>query len=139
MKKFIAICAIILPLAVIADDFGIKIPEWKDFAPSAFADVQNQGKLAKFNVTANYWYERRVEFEAGLEECKALESNDERYNCYENLKVKQYKENTDYNARIEAQQRAASGIPEMSSKTDTMLPINNYLNNLPRFQANEIR
>jgi hypothetical protein len=139
MKKIIATFLLILPLAVIAEDFGTKIPEWKDFAPSTFVDVQAPGKLSKFNVVANYWYQRRVEFEAGLEECQALEANDERYNCYENLKVKQYKANTDYNARVEAQMKNTSGIPEMSSKTDTMLPINGYLNNFAKFQQNEIR
>jgi hypothetical protein len=139
MKKLITMFLLILPLGAIAEDLDLKIPEWKDFAPSTFVDVQNPGKLAKFNVTANYWYERRVKFDSELEACKALETNDERYNCYENLKVSQYKENTDYNARIEAKQNAAAGIPEMTSKTDTMLPINSYFGNLPRFQANEIR
>lgn len=137
MKKVLILLAFILPLAVVAEDFGINIPEWKDFCPSAFVDVQEPGRLAKLNVAANYWYQRRVDFEAGLEECKALETNDERFNCYERLKVKQFKENTDYNARIEAQRRAA--IPEMNSMTDTMLPINHYLNNIGRFQPNEFR
>lgn len=139
MKKFLAALFLLAPVAVIAADYGVNVPEWKNFCPSAYVDVKEPGKLGKFNVVASYWYQRKVDFEAGLEECKAMEANDDRFNCYEALKVKQFKENTDYNARIEAQQRANAGIPEMNDRTNTMLPINNYINNFTRFQANEIR
>ena len=67
-----------------------------------------------------------------------MESHEEKFNCYEVLKIKQFKQNTEYNARIEAQQNAMSGIPEMQNRTDTMLPINmfgGYANMIP----NELR
>ena len=139
MKKLSVLLLLFIPIMSLADDFGINPPEWKDFCPSAFVDVQEPKLLGKFNIVANYWYERRIEFEKGLEECQAMEANDERFSCYEELKVKQFKENTDYNARVEARQRASAGIPEMSDRTDVMLPINNYINNFTRFQPNEIR
>ena len=83
--------------------------------------------------------DRKVEFETELANCKALESNDERFSCYEKLKVNQFKQNTDYNARMEAKMNATAGIPEMQNRTDTMLPINNYINTFSRYMPNEIR
>lgn len=138
MKRIIALLALLIPLAVFADDFGTNIPEWKSFAPSAFVDVKEPKGIGKLNVTAAYWYKRRVDFESGLEECASYANNDERFTCYETLKIKQYKENTDYNARMEARQQN-SAIQEMNSMQDTMLPISNYLQNIGRFQPNEFR
>lgn len=138
MKKFITALLLILPIAAFADDFGTNIPQWKDFAPTAFIDVKEPKGIGKLNVTAAYWYQRRVDFESGLEECKMFLNNDERFTCYENLKVKQFKENTDYNARIEAQQQT-SAIQEMNNMQNTMMPINHYLQNIGRFQPNEFR
>ena len=86
MKKFLAALLLVLPISVFANDFGASVPEWKDFAPSAFVDVKEPKGIGKLNVTAAYWYQRRVDFEAGLEECKEFLNNDERFTCYENLK-----------------------------------------------------
>ena len=127
----------VLPIAVLADDFGANIPEWKDFAPTAYIDVKEpKGIMGKLNVNAAYWYQRKVDFENALEECKSIANNDERFTCYETLKIKQFKENTDYNARIEAKQQS-SAIQETNSMQDTMMPINHYLQNFGRFQPNE--
>lgn len=139
MKKIFISLLLLAPIAVFADDFGINVPEWKDFAPSAFVDIKEPKGFGKLNVNASYWYRRKVDFDSAIEECKAKESNDERFNCYEIVKIKQFKENSDYNARIEARERLNSGIPEMNDKTDVMFPINGYLNNFGKFQANEIR
>ena len=126
MKKFFISLALLLPLASIAEDFGLNVPQWKDFAPTAFIDVKEPKGIGKFNVTAKYWYQRRLAFEDGIEACSSLETHEEKFNCYEILKVKQFKENTEYNARIEAQQQSMSSIPEMQNRTDTMLPINMF-------------
>ena len=126
MKKFFISLALLLPLASFAEDFGLNIPQWKDFAPTAFVDVNEPKGLGKFNVTAKYWYERRLAFEEGLAICAELETHEEKFGCYERLKIKQFKENTEYNAKIEAQQQSMSGIPEMQNRTDTMLPINMF-------------
>ena len=134
MKKFLLVLAFMFTAPVLAEelDYGFTVPEWKDFAPSAYVDVEEPKGLGKLNEIASYWYKRKTEFEAGLEECKVLETNDERFNCYDRLKVHQYKENSDYNARMEAQQRAGSNIREMNSMQDNMLPINNYINSFTR-------
>ena len=139
MKKMLVALSLLLPLCAFADDLGLNEPKWKDFAPKTFIDVQEPKGLNRFNTTAKYWYQRRMDFEDGLAECKTFEAHDERFTCYETLKVKQFKENTDYNARIEAQRQATAGIPEMSDRTDTMLPLNNYVNTFTRFMPNEIR
>lgn len=138
MKKIIFAILLILPLTTFADDFGLNVPEWKDFAPTAFVDVKEPKGLGKLNVTAKYWYERRLAFEEGIESCKALETHEEKFNCYEVLKVKQFKLNTEYNAKIEAQQQAMSGIPEMQNRTDTMLPINMF-GGYSQMMPNELR
>lgn len=139
MKKNLIALFLMLPLAAFADDLGLNAPQWKDFAPKTFVDVQEPKGLGRFNVTAKYWYQRRMAFEDGISECQTIEAYDERFTCYESLKVKQFKENTDYNARIEAQRQATAGIPEMSDRTDTMLPLNNYVNTFTRFMPNELR
>ena len=126
LKRIIISLTILLPLASVAEDFSLNVPQWKDFAPSAFVDVREPKKMGKFNVTAKYWYQRRLAFEEGIENCASLETHEEKFTCYEDLKVQQFRLNTDYNARIEAQQQSMSGIPEMQNRTDTMLPINMF-------------
>ena len=59
--------------------------------------------------------------------------------CYQEVKVKQYQKNSDYNARLEAKERARMVPQEMYDRTNTMLPIGGYLNNFARFQPNELR
>ena len=140
MKRFITFCLLILPVVVFAEqDFGVNVPEWEDFAPTAFVNIKEPKGLGKLNVTARYWYKRRADFETALSNCKALEANDERFNCYEELKVKQYKLNNDYNARIEAQLNERSAIPGMNSQTDNMVPIGGYIEQMTRYMPNEIR
>ena len=73
-----------------------------------------------------------------IQECKAKENFDEKCACFENLKIEQFKKNTDYNARLEAKQTNMQ-LPEMQSQTDNMLQINNYLNNFSKFQYNEMQ
>lgn len=141
MKKFLATLLLMLPLTVFAEeDFGIKVPQWKDFAPTAYIDVKEpKGLMGKLNVTAKYWYDRKVAFEEGLVNCKVIESHEERFSCYEDLKVKQFQENTVYNAKIEARSYDNGAIPEMYDRTDNMLPVGNYINNFSRMMPNEIR
>ena len=141
MKKVLLALMFVAPIACFAEeDFGIKVPQWKDFAPTAYIDVKEpKGLLGKMNVTAKYWYERKVAFEEALINCKVIEAHEERFSCYEDLKVKQFRENTDYNARIEARNVDNGGIPEMYDRTDSMLPVGNYLNNFSRMMPNEIR
>ena len=140
MKKLLLSLILLTPIVVNATNFGIVEPAWEDFAPSSFVDVKApKGLLGKLNVTANYWYKRRVRFEEGLENCRSFETVEEQITCYDNLKVAQYKENSDYNARIEAQQNPYAGIPEMNNNMENMLQLNNYIDTFTRFQGNEIR
>lgn len=143
MKKIFFLLALLAPVCVIANETvsleGLTEPEWKDFVPPAYVDVEEPKGLGKLNETAAYWYKRRVEFENGIQECRAIEAYDEKLGCYQQLKVKQYQQNTEYNAKIEAQEQARMGPQEMFDRTDTMLPIGGYLNNFTRFQPNEFR
>jgi hypothetical protein len=125
-------------LASVAEDFGLNIPQWKDFAPTAFVDVSEPKGFGKFNVTAKYWYERRLAFEEGLAVCANKESHEEKFACYEALKVNQFTLNTEYNAKIEAQQQNMQAIPEMRNRTDTMLPLNMF-GGYAQMMPNELR
>ena len=138
MRKIILTLSFLLPLVAFAEDFGLNVPQWKDFAPSAFVDVPLPQGFGKFNVTAKYWYERRLAFEEGLTMCSDLETHEEKFGCYERLKIKQFKENTEYTARIEAQQQSMSVIPEMQNRTDTMLPLNMF-GGYTQMMPNELR
>jgi len=138
MKKLLATFLILLPLTAFAGDFGLKEPQWADFCPEAYVNVRAPKGIAKLNIVVDYWYQRRVDFEKGLEACRAVETAEDQFSCYEALKVEQYKENSDYNARLEARRDAALGVQEMQNRTDTMIPINNYINTFTKFQPNEM-
>lgn len=143
LKTFILLAFMITTSVVIADETvqldGINEPQWKNFVPSNYIDAPEPRGLGKFNETSAYWYNRRVEFEKGIEECRAMNDVDQQLSCYQQLKVKQYQQNSDYNARIEAQEKARMMPQEMYDRTDTMLPIGGYLNNFTKFQPNEFR
>lgn len=87
MKKILVLLAVMLPLCAAAEDVvsldGLNEPEWKSFVPPAYADVEEPRGLGKLNETAAYWYKRRVEFENGIQECRALEDNDAKLGCYQ--------------------------------------------------------
>jgi len=136
MKKLFASVLLLLPLAVLADDFGITVPQWKDFVPTAYINVKEPKGLAKLNQNNKYWYERKTAFDESITECSALEANDERFNCYEKVKVSQYAQNTEYNARIEAKNTPV--IPGMENPTDTMIPLGGF-NSITRNMPNEFR
>ncbi len=143
MKKIFVLLALLIPLYAVAEEVvslsRFTEPEWKDFVPSAYVNVSEPKGLGKLNETAAYWYKRKVEFENGIQECRIIEEDNEKLGCYQQLKVKQYQQNTEYNAKIEAQEQARMGPQEMFDKTDTMLPIGGYLNNFTKFQPNEVR
>ena len=136
MKKLFASVLLLLPLAVLADDFGITVPQWKDFVPAAYINVKEPKGLARLNPNNKYWYNRKMAFDESINECSTLEANDERFNCYEKIKVSQYAQNTEYNARLEAKNTPV--IPGMENPTDTMIPIGGF-NSLTRNMPNEFR
>lgn len=141
MKKVLLLLFLFLPLLALAneEDLGVVEPQWKEFVPPAFADVTEPKGIGKLNESATYWYKRRVAFEEAIEKCKQLEKQEDIYSCYQEVKVKQYQENSEYNAKIEALERARLGPQEMYNRTDTMYPIGGYLNTFTRFQPNELR
>lgn len=142
MKKFTMLVALLIPMCVMAEGIvtfdGVSEPVWQDFAPAAFVNIEEPRGLGKLNETATYWYKRKLDFDSSIEECKSMEDADMKFSCFQEVKVKQYQKNSDYNARIEAQERARLGPQEMYDRTDSMLPIGGYLNNFTRFQPNEL-
>ena len=140
MKKLIIFCLLFVPMLVRANELiTVNEPSWNDFAPNAFVDVKEPKGLWKLNVTAKYWYDRRVEFNNSVDECKAKENSEEVFACFEELKTLQYRKNNDYNAKLEARMNGTSSIPGMEDRTDNMIPINGYLNNMTRYMPSEVR
>ena len=117
---------------------GIEEPQWKDFAPKAYENVKEPKGLAKFNDVVAYWYKRRVEFDKGIEKCRAVEKAEARVACYQDFKVKQYQKNSDYNARIEAVEQQMMYPQEIQTPTKNMYPIGGILDNFSRYQPNEL-
>ena len=142
MKKIIILSLFIAPLLVFAHEEisleGLEEPQWKDFAPIAYVDVKEPKGLGKFNDVTAYWYKRKVEFEKDIEKCRAVVHNDEKLTCYQDLKVKQYQKNSDYNARIEAMERQRMNPQEMQDPTTNMYPIGGILQNFGKYQPNEL-
>lgn len=141
MKKILLLSLLLFPLVAFAEVVAVDVnaPSWEDFVPKAFIDVKEPKGLGKLNVTAKYWYERKIEFENGMETCRALEDAEERFSCFDALKLYQYKKNNDYNAKLEAEMNSVNAIPEMQNRTDTMIPIGGYLDQMTRFMPNELR
>ena len=148
MKKIILLSLLLLPLAVIAEDvdnyMGVEEPQWKDFTPKAYVEVPPPKGLARFNDTASYWYKRRVEFEQGIEQCRAMQDTESKISCYQDLKIKQYQKNSDYNARLEAIEKSKMMPQAMMNPTDNMLPIGGFnplggFGTMMHFQDNELR
>ncbi len=144
MKKIILLSLLLVPLFVFAEEQtfvveGVEEPQWKDFAPVAYVDVKEPKGLVKFNDVIAYWYKRKVEFDNGIENCRAIEKTEDRVACYQDLKVKQYQKNSDYNARIEAMERARMNPQAVQDSTMNMYPINGLLNNFSKFQPNELQ
>ena len=147
MKKIILLSLLLFPLCVFADDadnyLGIEEPQWKDFTPKAYVEVAPPKGLGKFNDTASYWYKRRVEFEHGIENCRAMQGVEAKASCYQDLKVLQYQKNSDYNARLEAIEKSKMMPQEMMNPTDNMLPIGGFnplggLGTMMQYQQNEL-
>lgn len=144
MKKIIvSLLFLSAPFSVFAEDKilslnGLEEPQWKDFAPVAYVNVKEPKGLGKFNDTNAYWYKRRVSFEQGIEKCREIKKNDDKLACYQDLKVKQYQKNSDYNARLEAIEYSKMYPQEMQDGTTNMYPIGGLLNNFSKFQPNEL-
>ena len=141
MKRFLLLSFLFIPLVASAniERVDVNAPSWEDFVPKAFINVKEPKGLGKLNVTAKYWYERKVEFENGMETCKALDDAEERFSCFDALRLYEYKKNNDYNAKLEAEMNAVNAIPELQNRTDTMIPIGGYLNQMTQFMPNELR
>jgi len=143
MKKFIMLSLLFIPLVVLAVDEvtndGIEEPQWKDFAPVAYVDVKEPKGLAKFNDVLAYWYKRKTEFDKGIEKCRAVEKDEDKINCYQDLKVRQYQKNNDYNARIEAMERQRMNPQEIQDPTTNMYPIGGFINTFTKFQPSEVQ
>ena len=142
MKKIIILLLLLTPILVFAKEEvsleGLDEPQWKDFAPVAYVDVKEPKGLVKFNDVVAYWYKRKVEFDENIEKCRAVEHNDDKIRCYQDLKVKQYQKNSDYNARIEAMERERMNPVEIQNPTQNMYPIDGMLQNFTKFQPNEL-
>jgi len=142
MKKILLLSLLLVPFMAFADEpvqiNGVDEPQWKDFAPPAFINVTEPKGIGKLNDTATYWYKRKVEFESGIEKCRTVEDSEAQFTCYQDLKVKQYQKNSDYNARLEAIEQSKMVPGEMFDRTNNMLPLGN-ITNMMHFQHNEIK
>ena len=68
MKKILILLAFLVPFAAIADDVvtinGVDEPEWKDFAPHAYINIEEPKGIGKLNETASYWYKRKADLDS---------------------------------------------------------------------------
>lgn len=142
MKKLIILSLLIVPMMVLANEDlsleGFEEPQWKDFAPVAYVNVKEPKGLGKFNDVAAYWYKRKVEFDNGIEKCRTTEPANAKISCYQDLKIKQYQKNSDYNARIEAMEQERMNPQEMQMPTTNMYPVGGLLENFSRYQPSEL-
>ena len=74
MKKFLLVLAFMFTAPVLAEelDYGFTVPEWKDFAPSAYVDVEEPKGLGKLNEIASYWYKGKPNLKQGLRNARFL-------------------------------------------------------------------
>ena len=78
MKKFLIASLFIL---LCLPSFAVDIPQWSEFCPAQYLNVQS----ATFNTDKNYWHNRRLQFENSLEVCRQKIGTEREY-CYSELR-----------------------------------------------------
>lgn len=97
MKKFLIASLFIL---LCLPSFAVDIPQWSEFCPAQYLNVQS----ATFNTDKNYWHNRRLQFENSLEVCRQKIGTEREY-CYSELRDV---ENLKNDIRTERQNNTAS-------------------------------
>ena len=82
----LTIISVILSHIVLAD--VVSSPQWSEFCPPAYIN----SKSSRFNSVQNYWYNRRVQFEESLDQCKSY-NGEYLKSCYSKIRTEERNKN----------------------------------------------
>ena len=101
MKKNLLIVLAFLSITTVAFAEFILAPQWSELCTTSYMTA----KPSKISKDANYWYERRIQFENLMAQCNGLQNADLR-SCYEQVRASEMNKNKSWNAKIEAQKES---------------------------------
>ncbi len=71
-------------------------PNWSDICPSEYVNA----KKVRFDKDQRYWYDRRIQFNDALENCRNTQA-DNLKKCYADVKAAESKKNKEWNDYVE--------------------------------------
>ena len=75
----------------------ILAPQWSEICPKSYLNA----KQTRFDKDQNYWYERKLQFEESLNQCKAYQGEDLK-ECYAKVKEQESNKNERWNTYVDA-------------------------------------
>ncbi len=96
MKKIsLFVLAIIFSLCS-AKAVDVLAPNWSDICPKEYVDA----KKVRFDKDQRYWYDRRIQFNDALENCRNTQADNLKA-CYAQVKADESKKNKEWNAYVQ--------------------------------------
>lgn len=71
-------------------------PNWSDICPNEYVNA----KKVRFDKDQRYWYDRRIQFNDALENCRNTQA-DNLKRCYADVKAEESKKNKEWNAYVQ--------------------------------------
>jgi hypothetical protein len=97
MKKFFLLSISSLFIVNIASAEIVLAPQWSEICPKSYLSA----KQTRFDKDQNYWYERRLQFEESINQCKAYQGDDLK-ECYEKVREQEGNKNARWNTYVDA-------------------------------------
>ena len=97
MEKNLLIILAFLSITTAAFAEFILAPQWSEFCPTSYMTA----KPSKLSKDANYWYERRIQFESLIAQCNGLQGADLK-SCYDQVRASEINKNKAWEEKVEA-------------------------------------
>lgn len=124
MKKILFLTLLIL-LGTSAFAEVILAPEWSEFCPVEYLNA----KQTKWSKDTDYWYNRRIQFEASLAKCNSYTGDDLKY-CYNHIRTVEENKNKVWNTRLEQQKIESQKSTELYNRMQTFNTINHLIDTI---------
>ncbi len=122
MKKFLICLGLLFGFMYSANAEVILAPQWSEFCPVSYLSA----KASKLSTNANYWYERRIQFENSINECKQYKDED-LSSCYAQVRKAEINKNKSWNNKIEAEEQRHQEYVDYNNKQQTINAINSII------------
>ncbi len=97
MKKIFLLSVLSVLITNIVNAEIILAPQQSEICPKSYLNA----KQTRFDKDQNYWYERKLQFEASIAQCKAYQGEDLK-ECYEQVIQSENKKTDRWNTYVDA-------------------------------------